>query len=167
MSVKVFIALGANLGNPAKQMNRALDEIETRGLGKIVARSHLYRSEPVGFADQDWFINAAAQIQTELDLRELMQGLLEIEADMGRDRENSVPNGPRLLDLDIVFAENLVIDEPDLQVPHPRAHLRGFVMHPVAEIDPDFVHPVLGLTARDILDALEDPALVEKTEQLL
>jgi 2-amino-4-hydroxy-6-hydroxymethyldihydropteridine diphosphokinase len=105
----------------------------------------MYRSAPVGYADQPEFMNAVAQLETRLDARALLQGLLAIEADAGRTR--SFPNAPRTLDLDLLLYGDEIIDAPELSVPHPRMHERRFVLAPLAEIAPDALVPGRGRVA--------------------
>ncbi len=110
----------------------------------LLAVSSLYRTAPVGYLDQDWFLNAAVRIETFLSPRELLAGLLAIERQLGRVR--TVRNGPRIIDLDILLWDDLIVGEDDLVIPHPRLHERLFVLEPLAEIAPDMCHPVLGMT---------------------
>jgi 2-amino-4-hydroxy-6-hydroxymethyldihydropteridine diphosphokinase len=161
----VFIGLGSNIGDRKVNLRRALAEIEERGVGMVVKRSSLYETEPVGIRDQDEFINAACMIETDMDLRDLLEALLEIERGMGRVRGEK--NGPRIIDLDILLAGDEVIDEDGIQVPHPRIADRGFVLQPLAEIAAEEKHPVSGMTVQEILDALDDTAWVERLEERL
>ncbi|MDR3717183.1 MAG: 2-amino-4-hydroxy-6-hydroxymethyldihydropteridine diphosphokinase [Bryobacteraceae bacterium] len=110
---------------------------------KLLAVSSLYRTEPVGYLDQDWFLNAVARIETRLSPREFLTRLLAIERDLGRVR--TVRNGPRTIDLDILLWGDLVLREDDLVIPHPRLQERLFVLEPLAEIAPGVCHPVLGI----------------------
>lgn len=137
-----YVALGANLGDPAGQIRRAFRELGQVGETRVTARSSLYRTAPVGFLDQPDFINAVAQIETGLAPRALLDALLGIESLHGRRRGQ--PNAPRTLDLDLLLYGDLTIDQPDLQVPHPRLHQRGFVLVPLAEIAADAIVPGLG-----------------------
>jgi 2-amino-4-hydroxy-6-hydroxymethyldihydropteridine diphosphokinase len=146
--VRAAIALGANLASPEAQVLRAFDELAKLPGTRLLARSSLYRTAPVGFAGQPAFINAAALLDTMLAPRELLEGLLAIERAHGRVRD--VPNGPRTLDLDVIAYGDRVIDEPGLAIPHPRAHERAFVLAPLAEIAPDLRIPGHGL-ARECL----------------
>src|SRR6185436_12419979 len=125
-AVRAAIALGSNLQDPESQVRRAFDEIAALPETDLLARSSLYRTEPVGYADQPAFVNACALVETSLTPRALLDGLLEIEQRHGRVRE--IRNGPRTLDLDIVVYGNRLVDEPDLTIPHPRAHERAFVL---------------------------------------
>ncbi len=158
-----FIALGANLPSPAgpphATLAAALEQI--RSLGRIVARSSLYSTEPIGFADQPRFLNAVIAFETDLAPRPFLHSLLSIERLFGRDRSHSVPNGPRTLDLDILLYGDLILTEPGLEIPHSRLTQRPFVLVPLAEIAPNLRIPPSGLTAGELLANLKpqaDPA---------
>ena len=137
MSARAAIALGSNLEDPEAQVRRGFDEIAALPATKLIARSGLYRTAPVGYADQPDFVNACALVDTELAPRALLDGLLAIEKKHGRVR--TIRNGPRTLDLDIVLYGDRVIDEPGLCVPHPRAHEREFVLRPLLDVWPDAI----------------------------
>lgn len=139
---RAFIALGSNLDNPIDQVQRAFDELEQLPHTRLVSRSSLYHSAPVGRLDQPDFINAVACIETLLAPRELLHALLAIEQRHGRVRESL--NAPRTLDLDILIYADLQCDEEDLILPHPRMVQRGFVLKPLMEIAPDCDIPGLG-----------------------
>jgi 2-amino-4-hydroxy-6-hydroxymethyldihydropteridine diphosphokinase len=132
-----YIGMGGNLaswaGPPEATLAAAAKRLET--LGRVICRSSLYSTEPVGFAEQPRFVNAAVALETELDPRELLNALLKIEQEFGRDRSAGFANGPRTLDLDILLFGDLKIDEPDLQIPHPRMAERGFVLVPLREVE--------------------------------
>ena len=134
-SVRAAIALGSNLDHPEAHVTRGFDDIAALPGTKLIARSSLYRTKPVGYADQPDFVNACALVETSLAPRALLEGLLAIERTHGRER--GIPNGPRTLDLDIVLYGDRVIDEPDLTIPHPRAREREFVLKPLREVWPD------------------------------
>jgi len=150
---KAFLSIGSNLGDPLLNCCRGLDALYAGGQVKLLARSPFYRTQPVDFLDQNWFINAALLVETGLTPFELLDKIRTVQIGMGR-KSDSVRFGPRVLDLDIIFYDNLVIDTPHLVVPHPRMHKRRFVLHPICDIDPSVVHPVIGLTVREILDQL-------------
>ncbi len=131
-----YIGMGANLpscaGPPEATLTAAA--LRLRSLGRVVCRSSLYRTEPVGFADQPRFVNAALALKTDLEPRDLLAGLLAIEREFGRDRADRFANGPRTLDLDILLMDDLRISEPGLEIPHPRLAERTFVLIPLCEI---------------------------------
>ena len=157
MSVRAAIALGSNLEDPEAQVRRGFDEIAALPKTRLVGRSSLYRTAPVGYADQPDFVNACALVETDLAPRQLLEALLDIERRHGRVRE--IPNGPRTLDLDIVVYGDRVIDEPGLTIPHPRAHQREFVMKPLREVWPDVVVPAKAGTQPDHGSACLDSRL--------
>lgn len=151
-----YIGLGANLpswaGPPPATLASAALRLEK--FGRMVARSSLYRTEPMGLRDQPSFVNAVAALQTDLEPRELLENLLEIEKQFGRDRSASIPNGPRSLDLDILLMDDLEISEPGLEIPHPRLAERGFVLIPLSEIASQVQVPGQAKTVADLVQAL-------------
>lgn len=138
-AVLAFIALGANLDDPGRQVEQAILELDALPDTRLNSRSSLYASRPDGYADQPDFVNAVASITTRLPPRELLDSLLAIEQRHGRVR--TFRNSPRTLDLDILLYNGLSVDEPGLRLPHPRMHERLFVLQPLAEIAPDIVIP--------------------------
>lgn len=134
-----LIALGGNLQQPEKQVSKAITVLaNTPGL-TLVKASSLYATAPVGYDNQPDFINAVMQVSTQMPAPQLMQLLLDIEQQFGRERP--FPNAPRILDLDLLDYDGMTLDTPLLTLPHPRMHERGFVLVPLAEIVPDFVLP--------------------------
>ena len=131
---QAFIALGSNLEDPQAQVERALETIANTTNIKLIKASSLYRTVPVGYDNQPDFINAVAEIETDLNPLALLDRLLEIETQHGRERP--FPNAPRVLDLDVLLYEGVATSSPALTLPHPRMHTRGFVMLPLAEIAP-------------------------------
>ncbi|MGV3580819.1 MAG: 2-amino-4-hydroxy-6-hydroxymethyldihydropteridine diphosphokinase [Methylophilus sp.] len=137
-----YIALGSNLKQPASQIQQALIALQGLPQTKLLQNSSLYLTPPVGYDNQPDFINAVAELETTLEPAQLLQYILDIESGFGRERP--FPNAPRVLDLDLLLYDELVMQTPALTVPHPRMHLRGFVMLPLAEIAPDLMIPKLG-----------------------
>lgn len=142
---RAFIGLGSNLEQPQQQVSAAMLALDSLAETRLLARSSLYRSAPVGYADQPDFINAAALIETALAPVDLLQALLQLEQQFGRVR--TFLNAPRTLDLDVLLYDDLVIAESTLQVPHPRMHERAFVLLPLAELAPELQIPGRGLVA--------------------
>lgn len=140
-----YIALGANLGDPAATVNAAFAALDQLPQSRLLATSALYRTAPVGIAEQPEFINAAARIETTLAPEALLDALLAIEQAFGRVRAER--NGPRTLDLDILLYEDLTLVTPRLSLPHPRLHLRAFVLQPLADLAPDLAIPGRGSLA--------------------
>ncbi|MBC7625413.1 MAG: 2-amino-4-hydroxy-6-hydroxymethyldihydropteridine diphosphokinase [Aeromicrobium sp.] len=138
-----MIGLGSNMDHPVKQIQDALREIAATPACSVIKMSMMYESSPVGGVEQAHFINAVAEIETTLTPRAMMARLLEIELQHGRVR--TTRNGPRTLDLDILMFNDWLIDEPDLVIPHPRAHERAFVLLPLIEISPDISIPGVGV----------------------
>lgn len=140
-----YVALGANLNDPAEQVETAMAELATLAETRLLGRSGLYASAPAGYADQPDYVNAVAKLETALTPRQLLDRLLDIERRHGRER--SFRNSPRTLDLDILLFDDLSLDEPGLHVPHPRMHERAFVLLPLAEIEPGLLLPGRGRLA--------------------
>jgi 2-amino-4-hydroxy-6-hydroxymethyldihydropteridine diphosphokinase len=145
-AVRAFVGLGANLGEPEAQVRRACDALRALPDTRLLAASSLYRSAPVGVGTQPDFVNAVAEIETELGPGALLEELLKIEVRFGRAR--TFPNAPRTLDLDLLLYGAQIVAEPGLTVPHPRMHERAFVLAPLAEIAPEAVVPGKGTAAK-------------------
>jgi 2-amino-4-hydroxy-6-hydroxymethyldihydropteridine diphosphokinase len=139
-----FVGMGANLGDPAAQVKRALELLAAEDGVEVIAVSSLRETDPVGYEDQPRFLNGAAELETTLSARELLERLLAIERRLGRVRGEGPRFGPRTVDLDLLVHGDEVIAEPGLQVPHPRLHERRFVLEPLAELDPDLEVPGQG-----------------------
>jgi 2-amino-4-hydroxy-6-hydroxymethyldihydropteridine diphosphokinase len=136
---KAFVALGSNLNEPASQVIRACQAIDKLPKTKLVKQSSLYQSDPVGYTDQPDFINAAVEISTQLPPEKLLEALLSIEKNAGRERPFA--NAPRVLDCDLLLYDDLILNTKNLTLPHPRMHERGFVLLPLAEIAPELLLP--------------------------
>jgi 2-amino-4-hydroxy-6-hydroxymethyldihydropteridine diphosphokinase len=144
-----FLALGSNLGDREDNIKKAISALESHPGIHVLARSSLYNTAPVGYLNQGMFLNAAIEIETTLQPEELLNAALDIERKLGRVRGERW--GPRTIDIDILTLENLVYESDRLSIPHPLMHQRRFVLEPLAEIAPEFRHPVLGLSVSEML----------------
>lgn len=157
-----YIAIGSNLGDRTGNVREAVRLVADGVKASLVSMSSLYETEPWGVKEQGSFVNAAMIVETALAPVELLVHLKSIEAAMGREKTERW--GPRVIDLDIIFFEDMIIDENGLKVPHPGAHERAFVMVPLAEIAPEFIHPATGRTLAETAGSL-DKAGVRKMER--
>jgi len=150
--------MGGNLASSAglPEVTLAAAALRLESLGRVVCRSSLYSTAPVGFASQPRFVNAVVAMETALTPRELLDELLAIEQQFGRDRVANIANGPRTLDLDILFFGDLEISDPGLTIPHPRLAERAFVLVPLNEIAPQALDPVSGKTVSQLLQSLRE-----------
>ncbi len=158
----VFISLGTNMGDRTENLKSAL--LQVSKFSKIIKLSSIYKTEAVGNESQPDFLNAAIELETGLLPYELLERLHSIENEMGRKRETKW--GPRIIDLDIIFYNDLVIISPNITIPHPHAHQRRFVIEPLAEIAPDFIHPKLNMTISELSGQLSDSKKVIKSDKL-
>ena len=175
--IAVYVGLGSNLGDRENNLREAIDRIKALGL-EIRKKSSIYETEPVGLRDQPWFLNQVIETMifpetiATVQAAALLRELLKIEQEMGRKRD--LTNGPRVIDIDLLLFGDLALahakqdndegrsysDQTEIFVPHPRMHLRRFVLEPLCEIAPDLVHPVIKKTYHEILAGLEDDAVV-------
>ncbi len=158
-SSQVFLMLGGNLGNTHQIFLSAL-ELLSKSVGTVVLKSSLYQSDPWGMEDQPVFLNQAILINTTLEPLPLLSVLNKIENQLGRTRD--FPNSPRTIDIDILLMGSNIIDSPNLQVPHPRLHLRRFNLIPLAEIASDVIHPVFRNRIAEMVELCNDPLKVTK-----
>lgn len=152
------VSLGSNVGDRLAYLDGAVRSLLEDARIRLKRLSSLYETEPFGVTEQRWFFNRVIQVETSLDARALFGILQKIESSFHRVRTQKW--GPRTLDLDLLFFDDLVIDDPDLKIPHPGVSNRRFVLEPLCEIAPGLIHPVLGRTMRDLLACLQDPSRV-------
>jgi len=155
---RAYVGLGSNIGDRRAALEEAVRRLET-GAGRVAARSCVYRTDPVEVIDQEEFMNQVLALDTSLEPAVLLGRCLAIERAMGRVRTRD--KGPRVIDLDLLFYGDTVLKERGLEVPHPRLHLRRFVLAPLAEIAPGLRHPGLRLTVAALLDRCPDLSRVE------
>jgi len=151
-----YIGIGSNIGDRIGYIQQASCHLNyTKGI-RVLESSSFYETEPVGYKDQPWFINAVLKIKTELSPNELMNHCLRIEKQLGRTRHPEAPeNGPRTIDLDILFYDNGIFKNDIVEIPHPRLHERAYVLVPFLELDADFIHPVLKKSISELHENLE------------
>jgi len=155
----VFLSLGSNVGDREKNVRVAIAALPELGV-QIRKVSSIYETEPVDLLDQPWFLNCVVEGETNVPPPALLRELRELERRMGSKKP--VARGPRLIDLDILVYGGQTIDSPELQVPHPRLHLRRFVLAPLAEIAPDLKHPSWSGTTAQLLATTDDKSAVKK-----
>lgn len=156
----VYLSLGSNLGDPAANLQTAIDRLAS--LGEVVEVSSLYETEPVEVTAQPWFLNCVVKLDTEKMPRQLIAGILALEQGMGRQRKQK--KGPRIIDIDLLLFGTSIIEIPSLTVPHSKMHQRRFVLEPLAEIAPHARHPVFRRTVRELRDALPPGQAVKKVQ---
>jgi len=159
MKRTIYLGLGSNLGDRAANLEQAIAGLAGAGV-QTVKRSSLYATEPLGFGPQNWFLNCVVEAVTELLPRQLLRATQRVEREMGRRRV--VRNGPRIVDIDILFYGATVVSMPDLEIPHPRIGERRFVLMPLREIAQSLRHPTLRATIAELLAATPDRSEVRR-----
>lgn len=152
----VYLSLGSNIGDRARNLQAALEQLAAPDL-RVVRASPTYETEPLEYAAQRWFLNLVAEAATELLPMQLLMRIGRVERALGRVR--TVPKGPRIIDIDILFYGRTIVRAAKLEIPHPRMAERRFVLAPLADLAPDLRHPVTGKTIREMLDAAPHQAV--------
>jgi len=155
-----YIGIGSNLGDKLHYCEKSISEIIKIDCHKLLAKSSLFKTEPMGYPSQDWFVNGVIKIETDLEPFELLRTLKTIEAQLGRTE--TFRWGPRTIDLDILFFDDIQIQTGELKIPHPLIQDRKFVLIPLAEIDRYLIHPILKRTIQELLDNSIEDQKVEK-----
>ena len=150
-----YISIGSNIGDKLDNCKKSVISIEAKTRSKIIAVSDFYKTEPVDYMDQDWFVNGVIKIETSQSPTELLKNLRSLEIEAGRI-EKKIRFGPRVLDLDILLYSDVILNLPDLVIPHPRMHKRCFVLKPLCDIDSGIVHPIINKDVKQLLRELDD-----------
>jgi 2-amino-4-hydroxy-6-hydroxymethyldihydropteridine diphosphokinase len=154
-----YIGIGSNLGDALQNCKHAVESLSYIEGVTLIQTSSFYKTEPVGLEEQNYFVNTVAEIKTKLIVRDLWEALQKIEKSMGRER--GAKGGPRIIDLDLLFYGNDIIQDAGLTVPHPELHKRRFVLEPLNEIASYFIHPAFGISVRGLKSRLKDNKTVE------
>jgi 2-amino-4-hydroxy-6-hydroxymethyldihydropteridine diphosphokinase len=157
---KAYIGIGSNIGDKTANCKKAIELLKENPQIKVTKISDFYETEPVGYKEQEWFVNCAVEIETDLNPQELLLLCHMIESELGRERK--IKYGPRTIDLDILLYNNDIIDTTKLKIPHPEMHKRSFVLKPLSDIAPDAVHPALRKKIADLTVAITEKGIVKK-----
>lgn len=157
--MKAAVSLGSNIGDKRAYIEKAIKKLANTPQIGVLAVSEFYRTEPVDYLDQDWFVNAVALLETKLEPEELLNVMLSIEDKLGRKRD--IPKGPRTIDLDLLLYEDQIIEAENLTLPHPEMDKRRFVLKPLASIAGNWIHPVRKKSIDSLLDELQSESRVE------
>lgn len=157
---KVYLLLGGNIGDKRQAFARAINLLEQR-VGRITGRSAVYETEPWGFESSDMFWNQVLELEVDMAAQKVLQRTLQIEHELGRARKQNQYDS-RVIDIDILFYDDQVIESPELVIPHPRIPERKFVLVPLNELIPDMIHPVLQKTIHQLLEECPDQLKVER-----
>jgi len=150
-----YISVGSNIGDKLLNCQKGISALTESDKSIIIGQSNFYKTEPVDYTDQDWFVNSVVKIETTLDPFQLLYALKTIEKNAGR-AEDRIRYGPRILDLDIIFYDDIIINSSNLIIPHYRMHKRRFILKPVCDINSKLVHPVLKMDMQYFLNNLDD-----------
>jgi 2-amino-4-hydroxy-6-hydroxymethyldihydropteridine diphosphokinase len=164
MATRIYLALGSNVGDRLENLRKAVAQFESIGLA-VQRTSSVYETEPVDRLDQPWFLNCVVEATTTVLPRVLMQKILRLETQMGRNRQRESPKGPRTIDIDIVLYGKSRIHSPDLTVPHPRFRQRRFVLVALNELDPKLRDPESQRSVHELLEAITDRSQVTRTKE--
>lgn len=156
----IVLSLGSNIGERSENLSKAREEIAKNDI-KVSKFSGVYDTEPSGFADQDYFLNQVLLVETDMGPEDLLKSCLAIENKLGRKR--GIKNGPRVIDIDLLFYKDELISTESLMIPHPRIQERKFVLQPLNELIPDQEHPIFGSTITELLDECEDELIVSSS----
>ncbi|MEM0492928.1 MAG: 2-amino-4-hydroxy-6-hydroxymethyldihydropteridine diphosphokinase [Candidatus Thermoplasmatota archaeon] len=152
-----YLSLGSNIGDKEGNIEKAIQLLSS--IGRIIKTSDLYLTEPVDYKKQDWFLNCIIALETDYDPHKLLEEIGSIESQMGRVR--MIRYGPRVIDIDILFYDDRIVEDERLTIPHPRLHKRGFILRGMVDVNPDLMHPLLGKTVRELYKECEDKSMVK------
>ena len=149
-----YISVGSNMGDRAENCLTGIKFLDEKEHTSVLTRSSFYQTEPVDYLEQDWFVNGMVKVETTLEPMVLLKTIKDIEQKVGR-KSSAIRFGPRVLDMDIILYDSVVLEHSELEIPHPRMHKRCFVLKPLCDIDPNIVHPVFGQTIETLLKKID------------